>query len=201
MLTSRQTITWTLSAIALVFLAARLAIRTKVYGRLMVDDGLVILALLCLLVADLINTITLSKTFTVQDVQIFHKPKPSDYQATASSYAKYQWVVAYLFFTGIWAVKGSFLAYYDDLTKRMTVFRRIWWAIIVFTILTYIGALFAYAFLDGVRFKTNLKNEAIKYQFAADLSTDVFSRSLSLPCDLETVRLILHIKSLSYHCL
>ena len=141
----------------------------------MVDDGLVILAMICLLASDVINTAMLSQTYIIQNVDFYHLPEPTHYQAIADLYAKYQWAVAYLFFTGIWAVKGSFLAYYDDLTKRLTSFRRAWWVTILFTILTYIGSLFAYAFLDGVKFKTNLKNEAIKYQFAADLSTDVFS--------------------------
>ena len=149
----------------------------------MVDDGLVILAILCLLASDVVNTTMLSRTYIVQSVQIFHASKPPDYQEISESFAKYQWAVAYLFFTSIWAVKGSFLAYYDDLTKRLTTFRRAWWVTIVFTILTYIGSLFAYAFLDGLRFKNNLKNEAIKYQFAADLSTDIFSRFLHLCCD------------------
>ena len=175
MLTVWQAIIWALSGIALIFLAARLTIRLKVYGRLMVDDGLVILATFCLLASDIITTVLLPKTFIIQDVKIFHHPKPLHYQAVVDTFAKYQWADAYLFFTGIWAVKGSFLAYYDDLTKRLTTFRRAWWAAIVFTILTYIGTLFAYAFLDGVKFKESLMNEAIKYQFAADLSTDVIS--------------------------
>ena len=164
-----------MSGIALAFLAARLIIRLKVYGRLFVDDGLVFLAVICLLRTDIINTTKLSRTYTIQNVRINHQAKPSDYQAIADSYAKYQWADAYLFFTGIWAVKGSFLAYYDDLTKRLISFRRAWWVTIVFTILTYIGSLFAYAFLDGINFKMNLRNEAIKYQFAADLSTDILS--------------------------
>ena len=180
MLNVWQTIIWTLFGIALAFLAARLIIRLKVYSRLMLDDGLVILAMVCLLASDITITTMLSKTYIIQGVQFFHLTKPPHYQATAASFAKYQWAVAYLFFTGIWAVKGSFLAYYDDLTKRLTHFRRAWWATIVFTILTYIGSLFAYAFLDGVQSKTKFKNEAIKYQFAADLSTDVLSTFLSV---------------------
>ena len=170
-------IIWLLSGVALAFLTARLVIRLKVYGRLMVDDGLVILALFCLLTNDAVFTAACSSLYVIQSVQIDHLPKPSHYQEAADSYAKYQWANAYLFFTGIWAVKGSFLAYYDDITKRLTPFRRAWWATIAFTILTYIGSLFAYAFLDGVHIKTNLKNEAIKYQFSADLTTDVFSMS------------------------
>ena len=150
---------------------------------------MVILAMVCLLTSDVVNTAMLSKAYTIQDVQIFHIPKPSNYQATADSYAKYQCADAYLFFTSIWVVKGSFLAYYEDLTKRLTTVRRAWWATIVFTILTYIGSLFAYAFLDGVHLKTNPRNEAIKYQFSADLSTDVFSGSLLLSSNFENPRL------------
>ena len=170
-----KTIIWALFGVALAFLTARLVIRLRVYGRLMVDDGLVILAITCLLTSDIAATVMAPKIYIYQSVQVDHIPKPSHYQAIADSYAKYQWAVAYLFFTGIWAVKGSFLAYYDDLTKRLTPFRRAWWLAIGFTILTYIGSLIAYAFLNGLKFETNLKNEAIKYQFAADLSTDVFS--------------------------
>ena len=112
----------------------------------------------------------------MENVQIYHASKPHDYEKIADSYAKYQWADAYLFFTGIWAVKGSFLAFYDGLTNRLTYYRRAWWATIVITILTYIGCLFAYAFLAGPKFKTSLKNEAIKYQFSADVSTDVLSK-------------------------
>lgn len=115
------------------------------------------------------------RTYIIEDVQIHHAPKPPDYEKQAESYAKYQWAVAYLFFTGIWAVKGSFLAFYEGLTRRLTIYRRAWSVIVAITISTYIGSLFAYAFLDGMRFKTNLKNEAIKYQFSADLVTDIFS--------------------------
>lgn len=124
----------------------------------------------------------------MENVQVNHAPKPHDYEKIADSYAKYQWADAYLFFTGIWAVKGSFLAFYDGLTNRLTYYRRAWWATIVITVLTYIGCLFAYAFLAGPKFKTSLKNEAIKYQFSTDVSTDVLSKQqyLSLIFFLET---------------
>ena len=178
-------------------MSARLVIRLKVYGRLMVDDGLVILAMICLLTNDIVYTMARHYIYVIQSVQFDHLPKPSNYQQVTDTYAKYQWANAYLFFTVIWAVKGSFLAYYDDLTKRLTPFRRAWWATIVFTILTYIGSLFAYAFLDGLHIKTNLKNEAIKYQFAADLSTDVFSMSSLCVCDLVQLRLTIKMREVA----
>ena len=73
-------------------------------------------------------------------------------------------------------MKGSFLAFYDSLTQRLPFYRRAWWAIIVLTILTYIGSLFAYGFLDGLKFETSLRNEAIIYQFTADCTTDILSK-------------------------
>ena len=153
----------------------RILIRLKVLGHLMIDDGLMILAIICLLTSAVLNSMMVPTTFIVQDVRIHHAPKPVNYDRIEDSYAKYQWAVAYLFFTGIWAVKGSFLAFYDRLTQRLTFYRRAWWATIVITILTYIGSLFAYAFLDGINFRTNLKNDAIQYEFAADVTTDILS--------------------------
>ncbi|KAL6715218.1 hypothetical protein ACLMJK_007482 [Lecanora helva] len=116
------------------------------------------------------------RTFIVQDVTINHHPKPAHYDDISLSFAQAHWADAYLFIVGIWAVKGSFLAYYDGLTQRLTYHRRAWWAVIALTIATCIGNLFAYAFLDGLHFGKDLKNEALKYQFSVDLTTDVLSR-------------------------
>ena len=173
-----QAIIWVFSGIALAFLTSRILIRLRLNGRLKIDDSLVILAMICLLVSNIVNSVMSSKTFIVQSVRIDHEEKPANFEEISASYAKYQWAIAYLFFTGIWAVKGSFLAYYDGLTRRLPNFRRAWWATIVVTILTYIGCLLAYAFLDGLRFKQNLRNEAINYQFSADFTTDVLSMYL-----------------------
>ena len=131
--------------------------------------------MVCLLVSNILNMINSSRTFIVQDVQIYHHKRPEDFDQVSTTFAKYQWAVAYLFFTGIWAVKGSFLAYYNGLTRRLPYYRRVWQVIIAITGLTYIGSLFAYGFLDGLHVRHNLRNEAIKYQFSADFSTDVFS--------------------------
>ena len=142
----------------------------------MVDDGLVILALVCLLAGSIIFTVFIDTTYTVQDVHVFHAKPPLHFEELAHQFKRYQWAGAYLFFTGIWCVKGSFLAFYDDLTSRLPPYRRVWWVAIIVTVATYIGSLLAHAFLDGIRLTTSSRNEAIKYQFSADLFTDVFSR-------------------------
>ena len=157
----------------------RLFIRSRVYGRLKADDGLVLLALICVLVSAMVNTAMIHRTYIFQDVQSHRMPRPPHFDDLATSFARYQWADAYLFFTAVWAIKGSFLAYYDGLTQRLTYYRRAWWCVIVLTILTYIGTLFAYAFLNGVRIKTEHRNESIKYQFSVDITTDILSESKS----------------------
>lgn len=146
----------------------------------MIDDGLVVLALVCLLAGSIMFSVKIDTTYTVQDVHLFHAKPPLHFEDLTRQFAKYQWAGAYLFFTSIWSVKGSFLAFYDDMTKRLPPYRRYWWVAIVITVLTYIGSLLAYAFLDGVRFTNNSKNEAIKYQFSADLITDLLITSIPL---------------------
>ena len=155
----------------------RLIIRLRVYGRLKPDDGLVILALLCVLVSGMVNTAMIHKTYVFQNVQAHKTPRPPHFDDLATSFSRYQWADAYLFFTAVWAIKGSFLAYYDGLTQRLTYYRRAWWAVIALTVLTYIGTLFAYAFLNGIHIKTARRNESIKYQFSVDVTTDILSES------------------------
>ena len=164
----------------MLFSALRVGVRLRVYHRLMIDDGLVILALICLVASSITFSIFVPTTYAVQDVRIFKAKPPSNFKELADSYAKYQWAGAYLFFTGIWAVKGSFLAFYDDLTSRLPLYRRAWWVTVVITIFTYIGSLFAYAFLDGINITTTSRNRAILYQFSADLVTDLLSISLQV---------------------
>ena len=172
---SPQVLTWVLFSIALVFFTIRLIIRFKLYGRLHLDDALVALSLLMLAANSILQTAFLPYTFTVQSVRTQHAHPPRDFSQTASTYSRAQWAIAYLFFTGIWAVKGSFLAFYDQLTTRLPKMRKAWYAACAVTVLTYIGSLFAYAFLNGPQAKRTLRNKAINYQFAADFSTDVIS--------------------------
>lgn len=113
---------------------------------------------------------------TVQAAQQNGSSLPLTYHQDQLTYGKHQWAVSYLFFTSIWLVKGAFLAFYNDLTAKLPWYRKAWMAIIVFTIVTYVGSLLAYGLLNGLRFgDKDHKNQSIRYQFAADFTTDVLS--------------------------
>ncbi|KAL9609935.1 MAG: hypothetical protein Q9167_005331 [Letrouitia subvulpina] len=128
----------------------------------------------------IMQTAYVDNSFKVQAVRTEHRQKPPDFERITKLYAHYQWAIAYLFFTGIWAIKGSFLAFYDQLTQRLPNIRRAWWIAIIITVLTYIGSLFAYAFLNGNQFSQSLRNKGINYQFAADFTTDMITIPLYL---------------------
>ncbi|KAI4167221.1 MAG: hypothetical protein LQ343_007381 [Gyalolechia ehrenbergii] len=161
-----------------VFLGARICVRLKLNKQLQLDDGLIIFSMLMFTALSILQTAYVDTTFKVQAVRTEHRPKPADFGEASNRFAQYQWAIAYFFFTGIWAVKGSFLAFYEKMTQRLPHFRRAWQVGVVITFLTYVGSLFAYAFLNGLKFEKSLRNKAINYQFAADFSTDVISESL-----------------------
>ncbi|KAI9652943.1 MAG: hypothetical protein M1831_006272 [Alyxoria varia] len=180
--TERQffAIIWALTSLACTFYASRIVIRWKVFKRFMLDDAFVTLALLLLLAVSILLTIESHPTFVQQDVQYFHKEPPTDYKQLADRYTRAQWANAYIFFCGIWTVKGAFLAFYSNLTHNLPTYRKIWWAIVVFTFLTWIGALISYALLFGNIAYKGPKNRAIYYAFSSDIVTDVLITLLPL---------------------
>ncbi|KAL9004624.1 MAG: hypothetical protein Q9188_002566 [Gyalolechia gomerana] len=179
-------LTWTLFSIAAVFLGARICVRLKLNKQLQLDDGLVIFSMLMFTALSILQTAYVETTFKVQAVRTEHRPKPADFEEASNRFAQYQWAIAYFFFTGIWAVKGSFLAFYEKMTQRLPHFRRAWQVGVVITFLTYVGSLFAYAFLNGLKFKKSLRNKAINYQFAADFTTDVIITAIPLTLALQS---------------
>ena len=161
--------------IAVAFFTARLIIRWRLNGNLKLDDWLVAFAVFMLALKSILMTAYTSNTFMIQSVQIDHHRKPPDFRKKQLLYAHYQWAIAYFFFTGVWAIKASFLAFYNPLTRRLPLMRRAWYAATGFTALTYVGVLVASGLLNGNHFSASLKNKGINVHFACDLSTDVVS--------------------------
>ncbi|KAF4556443.1 Hypothetical protein D9617_1g083210 [Elsinoe fawcettii] len=51
-----------------------------------------------------------------------------------------------LFYSGLWSVKFSLLAFYKQLMSRIKTYVRAWWVVLVFSIVVYIVAIFISAF-------------------------------------------------------
>jgi hypothetical protein len=54
-------------------------------------------------------------------------------------YVRYQFVIIVLFWTVTWSVKYSFLALYYRLFNGLAIYRKIWWAVVIFAAMTYVG--------------------------------------------------------------
>jgi hypothetical protein len=105
-------------------------------------------------------------------------------------------VVQFFFWLTLWAVKWSLLFMFRRLTDGINFFNKVWWAIFVFSILTFIGCCISNFtscssmeawFTAGdclTPRDARAKNISLWFSLAADLSTDLLSKIYppSFPC-------------------
>lgn len=75
------------------------------------------------------------------DLAAAHKPfSTHQFEERADRYLRVQFGIIILFWTCVWAVKLSILAFYKSLFDRLsTRYLYAWWAVVVFVALTYVG--------------------------------------------------------------
>ncbi|EFX00399.1 hypothetical protein CMQ_7401 [Grosmannia clavigera kw1407] len=94
-------------------------------------------------------------------------------------------VVQFFFWLTLWAVKWSLLFLFRMLTDRLPIYNRVWWVVIVFSVLTFIGCAVSnftacssmHAWFDALACQTprDARAKAISLWFSlgADLATDL----------------------------
>jgi hypothetical protein len=155
--------TWVLFGAATAFFISRIAIRTKFTGRIWVDDVLAGLALLCLFTDAMIITYmadSMYKTLLLTNLAV-PKPKSPTNKTnltnttsvfmkrenifdTVSYFMKLQFAETIIFWTCLWLVKASFLAFFHRLTNNLRLYIRAWWCIVIFTAIAYIISMITY---------------------------------------------------------
>ncbi|KAF6219280.1 hypothetical protein HO133_005105 [Letharia lupina] len=133
--------TWSLFAIAVLFFLARIAIRLKISRRLYFDDAWASLALLILLGLALVLTVAIPSMYQVLNVGAGLAEPDTDFMKNATFYLKLQFALTYLYWSCLWAVKACFLSFYHRLTKNLKYCRQVWWATVIISVLSYIGAI------------------------------------------------------------
>lgn len=98
-------------------------------------------------------------------------------------------VVQFFFWLTLWAVKWSLLFMFKRLTKGLPVYNMVWWAILVFSVLTFLGCCISnftscssmHAWFTAGLCTTprdaRAKNISLWFSLAADLSTDLLSKT------------------------
>ena len=116
------------------------AVRNRVIRRLTIDDALVWLALGFLIVLGVLYQRITPLMFELAHVLNKEEAPDSHFEERMTQYLKQQFAIIVLFWSCLWAVKGSFLAFYWPLFRRQIVAKRCWEAVLVFNILAYLLA-------------------------------------------------------------
>ncbi|KAL4965296.1 uncharacterized protein BDV14DRAFT_199993 [Aspergillus stella-maris] len=121
---------WSFTAVASLFVIGRLGIRFSLYRRLFLDDFLVIFAWATLLSTTTIWQIKATLLYRFYEV----KPWPPEFYAQYMDFTRYYVVFGLLFYTGLWSVKISVLAFFRKLGSKIRSHRIWWWVVLGLTV-------------------------------------------------------------------
>lgn len=129
---------WGATAVSALFVAFRIFVRIRVFRRLWVDDGLVILAWLLLLISAVLWQTQVDALYTqFQLVSQSVLPTPEIYRKQKVYFRSLAAMIV-AFYTCLFAVKLSFLFFFRRLGARVQGQRTWWWIVLVFNTAAWI---------------------------------------------------------------
>ena len=132
-------ITWAGVALATIFLIGRTIIRLTRAGSLRVDDYLIYTAFVVLVINAGLQTKQTPDAYYIAKAEVGLVPVDERLIVAGTRYLKYEFTIIGLFWTVLWLVKASFLAFFYHLFDGLPTYRRIWWGVVVFAFLAYSG--------------------------------------------------------------
>ncbi|KAK4458328.1 hypothetical protein QBC42DRAFT_276964 [Cladorrhinum samala] len=125
---------WVGTSLSIVSYGLRAYIRIRLFRRLLLDDWLMLFALLMLTATAAIQQPTMKLVYELlQVLNEAREPSPTfrrDAKIAARAYG-----VTYLFYTlGVYAVKLSFLVFFYRLGSRITFYLVLWWGVVLITV-------------------------------------------------------------------
>lgn len=137
-----QAVAWAAVAIGLLSFLIRVIVRLKVFHKLFADDPLVLFS--CVLL--LSNTITwqmvkedMYLNLAVSAGQLY--PPPADFPGRTERYLRATVAIIAFFYTGLWAIKLSFLVFFKRLGENVRNQTTIWWSVMAVTCASYFACL------------------------------------------------------------
>lgn len=131
---------WTGVSLATIFTIMRTTIRLHVSRRLFLDDAFVYFALTALIAMSVLYTLIGRTVFEIVLVGEDQEQPTLEFESQLPLFFKAQFAIILLFWTTLWAVKFSFLTYYQKLFVGLPGhMRKLWWAVVIFTAFAYIG--------------------------------------------------------------
>jgi hypothetical protein len=132
---------WAFVALATCFLVARISIKLRILGRLLWDDYIVILAWMLYLSHCVLWKLYIHLQY--DQYEVLQGKRPFD-QTAINSYDKFLSLIVpqnTLFYSSLWAVKFSFLAFFYKLVEKIRSYQIWWWVVLVITAGAYISSI------------------------------------------------------------
>ncbi|KAI4166774.1 MAG: hypothetical protein LQ343_007756, partial [Gyalolechia ehrenbergii] len=132
-------VVWASVAVAIIFVAFRFIARIRIFGRLQLDDGLVLFAWLALLINVVLwqtGADSLYEYIAVTSRQLW--PPPLGFEHRFEVFLRKDAATLILFYTGLWSVKLSFLLFFKRLGQNVRHQGKIWWVVLAITVAAYI---------------------------------------------------------------
>ena len=171
-----QTVLWAAVAIGFLSFLIRVIVRLKAFHKLFADDPLVLFSCVLLLT----NTITwqvvkgdLYLNMAVSAGQLY--PPPADFPRRTERYLRASVAIIMFFYTGLWAIKLSFLVFFKKLGENVRHQTLIWWSVLAVTCASYFACLgtIEYKCLAGSFMHIQCKFERLiveRFRYGTDLS-------------------------------
>ena len=143
-LTSHQSTLWGATAVSALFVVFRVFVRIKVFRRLWVEDALVIFAWLLLLISAIIWQTQVEALYTQFKMLTGAVLPTPELEYKQSLYLRCLAAMIFFFYTSLFAVKLSFLFFFQRLGARVQGQRIWWWFVLIFNTavwLTLIGSM------------------------------------------------------------
>ena len=132
-------VAWAGFGLAAFFVAFRMYARITEAHKLFTDDYWMLTALLFLVINAILQTLQTPSLYYLVYVSVGRVPAGQALLDEGNIYVRYEFVVIAFFWTVTWCVKASFLALYWRLFDGLPGYRKIWWGVVVFTALAYVG--------------------------------------------------------------
>ncbi|CAI7567797.1 unnamed protein product [Penicillium bialowiezense] len=132
---------WALTAISFFFVLFRIYVQLASFHRLLIDDFLVISAWIIILTAAIIWQVKGKILYELYAISAGEKPFTLDFLPRYNVFMRYNAPFQILFYTGLWCIKFSFMAFFYRLCSKVKTFR-IWWFVVCFcTASVYIASI------------------------------------------------------------
>lgn len=132
-------VAWAGVGLASFFVLLRCYVRCTESRRLYSDDYWLIAAYVFLITNAVLQTLQTPSLYYLIRASSGQVPGGEALIEQGNAYVRYQFVIIILFWSITWSVKYAFLALYYRLFKGLHVYRTVWWAVVVFSALAYVG--------------------------------------------------------------